>query len=287
MKVQLDCIPCLQRQTLDAVRLITKDISMQEKILRRVIAELESSDWTGTPPELAHIVHGIIKKESNIDDPYKDVKRQYNDLALGLYSELKQTVDNSTDPILTALRLAIAGNIIDFGAGSQFDLNETISKVLERDFAVNDFQKLVVTLEGTKTLFYLADNTGEIVFDRILLETILEKYRINEVLFGVKGTPIINDAMIEDAEYVGINKLRGVKLIKIGAGVPNTGLERNSKEFQNMLNNVDLVISKGQGNYEALSKHGGIFFLLIAKCPIIAKDLNVEIGDIILKQTEP
>ena len=285
MKVKLDCIPCFQRQALEASRFVTKNINLQEKILRRVITELGAMDWTGTPPEMAHIVHHIVKQECKVNDPYKDIKKQYNDIALSLYPEMKGMVNNSVDPLLTAVRLAIAGNIIDFGASSQFDLNETIPNVLEKEFAINDFDKLLETLGRSKVLLYLADNTGEIVFDKILLETILNKYKIGKILFGVKGAPIINDAMLEDAEYVGINKLPGVEFIKIGIDVPNTGLERNSPEFYNLLSSSDIVISKGQGNYEALSKHSDIFFLLMAKCPVIADDLNAKIGDIIFKRT--
>jgi len=285
MKIKLDCIPCFQRQALEASRFVTKDINPQEKILRRAITELENLDWIGTPPEMAHVVHQIVKEECEVNDPYNDIKKQYNDIALSLYPEMKEIVNNSVDPLLTAVRLAIAGNIIDFGASSQFDLNGTISKVLDKEFAINNFDKLLETLGRSKTLLYLADNTGEIVFDKILLETILNKYKIDKILFGVKGAPIINDAMIEDVEYVGINKLPSVELIKIGIGFPNTGVERNSKKFYDILTNSDIVISKGQGNYEALSKHRDIFFLLMAKCPVIADDLNAKIGDIILKKT--
>ena len=285
MKVKLDCIPCFQRQALEAARFVTNDIELQERLLRRVLWELEDMDWTGTPPEMAHIVHQIVKEECNVNDPYKDIKKKYNDIALSLYPELKGIINKSKKPLLTAVRLAIAGNVIDFGANSQFDLNETVHKVLENDFAINDFDKLLKTLTRSRVLLYLADNTGEIVFDKLLLETILNKYKINKISFGVKGAPIINDAMLEDAEYVGINELPGVELIQIGIGIPNTGIERNSKEFHDILTDSDIVISKGQGNYEALSKHSDILFLLMAKCPVIADDLNVKIGDIILKKT--
>jgi uncharacterized protein with ATP-grasp and redox domains len=285
MKIKLDCIPCFQRQALEAARFVNSDIKLHEKILRQVIAVLENLDWTGTPPEMAHEVHQIVKKECNENDPYKVVKKQYNDLALSLYPDLKDIVDESADPLFTAICLAIAGNIIDFGASSQFDLNETISKVLEKDFAINDFDDFLETLEKSKVLLYLVDNSGEIVFDKILLETILKDYQINKILLGIKGAPIINDALQEDAEYVGIEKMPGVELIKIGIGLKNTGVERNSKEFQDILTKSDIVISKGQGNYEALSKYNNIFFLLMAKCPVIADDLNVKIGDIIFKRS--
>jgi uncharacterized protein with ATP-grasp and redox domains len=181
--------------------------------------------------------------------------------------------------------MAIAGNIIDFGANPDFDLNKTIFAVISEEFAIFDYPELTTILENANTMVYLADNTGEIVFDKILLEKILERYNIEKIVFAVKGAPIINDATIDDAKYVGIDKIPGVEFIQVGTGLPNSGIERTSKEFHDILDSADLVISKGQGNYEALGDCNSIFFLLMAKCPVIASDLNVRIGDIVLKGT--
>ncbi|KPJ63849.1 hypothetical protein AMJ44_13840 [candidate division WOR-1 bacterium DG_54_3] len=283
MRVHLDCIPCFQRQALDAARFITDDEKMHENIIRAVIAELQGMDWKKSPPEIAHVVHKIIRDESGVEDPYKDVKKYYNDITLKMYPELKKTVNNSATPLLTAVRLAIAGNVIDFGAKSDFDLNETISLVLKKDFKIYHFSEFVRSLEKANNILYLADNAGEIVFDRILLETIFKEYNVEKTLFALKGAPIINDATYEDAKYVGINNLKGLEFIKVGVGIPGTGIERTSNEFQDVILKSDIVISKGQGNYEALSELRGIFFLLMAKCPVIAEDLGVKVGDIILK----
>ena len=284
MKVHLDCIPCLQRQALQALRFVTQDVAVQERILRLVVAKLERMDWTGTPPEMAHVVHRIVIEECGVEDPYEEVKKRYNDLVLHLYPEIKRTVEESKEPLLAAVRMAIAGNIIDFGANSEFDLSKTIFAVSSMEFAIFDYPEFTTILENANTMIYLADNTGEIVLDKILLETILDRYKIEKILFAVKGAPIINDATIDDAKYVGIDKLPGVEFVKVGTGLPNSGIERRSKEFNNILDSADIVISKGQGNYEALSDHAGIFFLLMAKCPVIASDLNVKIGDIVLKR---
>jgi uncharacterized protein with ATP-grasp and redox domains len=198
---------------------------------------------------------------------------------------MRQLVEESDDPLLTAARLAIAGNIIDFGASSEFDLSRTLHDVLWKVLSIDDYDLMVRELERAKTLAYLADNTGEIVMDKLLLEIILERYDVSDVLFMVKGAPIINDATAEDAEYTGIGSLAGVKLVEVGIGVPGTGPERNSGEFREMLDGVDMVMSKGQGNYEALSEREGTFFLLMAKCPVIAADLKVDVGDIVLKRS--
>lgn len=283
MRVHLDCVPCFQRQALEAARFVTDDEKTHEKILRSVIDALEGMDWETSPPEIAHIVHKIVRNESGVDDPYRAVKKHYNDVALKMYPELKKIVHESATPLLTAMRLAIAGNVIDFGARTDFDLKETISHVMEKDFKIYHFSEFVRTLEKNRCIAFLADNAGEIAFDRILLETILKEYDIEKTLFAVKGAPIINDATYEDAEYVGINKLEGVEFIKVGVGIPGTGIERTSKEFLDILAKSDMVISKGQGNYEALSELKKIFFLLIVKCPVVAEDIGAKVGDIILK----
>lgn len=285
MKIHLDCIPCFQRQALQAVRFVTNDEIKQEEILRKVISELLKSDWKKTPPEIARIVHKIVKEMTGDTDPYKSVKKKYNDLALKMYTNLKEMVNDSDDPVLKAVKLSIAGNVIDFGAKSDFDLNETILEVINKELKINDFSNLINSLEESKSITYILDNTGEIVFDKLLLETILGRYNIEKISFAVKGAPIINDATQEDAEYVGLNKLPNIEFIHVNIGLPGTGYERWGEEFINKIRKNDLIISKGQGNYEALSNQKNIFFLLMAKCPVIAKDLEVDIGDIILKKS--
>lgn len=283
MKAHLDCIPCFQRQALSAARFVTDDEKVQKRIMRAVIAKLQVLDWEKSPPEIAHEVHEVVRNESGENDPYKDVKKLYNDIALNMYPELQKMVFDSATPLQTAVRLAIAGNVIDFGAKTNFDLRETIFLVLKKEFKIYHFSEFVRNLEKAQNIVFLGDNAGEILFDRILLETIQDRYNIEKILFAVKGAPIINDATYEDAEYVGLSKLRGLELIKVGVGVPGTGMARASNEFQDILKKSDMVISKGQGNFEALSEMKEIFFLLIAKCPVVANHLKVSVDDIILK----
>ncbi len=283
MKANLDCIPCFQRQALQAVRFTTDDQAVQERVLRKVIVALQELDWKQTPPQIARVVHGIVREETGAKDPYSKVKKEYNDVALGLYPSLHKLVKAAENPLFTAIKLAIAGNIIDFGVTSDFDLNATIRRVIESPLRINHFKEFVEDLSRAETLVYLGDNTGEIVFDRVLLETILAQYPLKRIHFVVKGAPIINDATIEDARYVGLDTISGLDFIKVDVGIPGTGYKRHDKEFLEILEKNDMVISKGQGNYEALSDVKGIYFLLLAKCPVIARDLGVEVGDIIFK----
>jgi uncharacterized protein with ATP-grasp and redox domains len=283
LKLNLDCIPCFQRQALQAVRFINDDEKLQEKVLREVVKELLASDWKSTPPELAHKVHSIVKRVTNEKDPYKDVKRESNDLILRMYPELKETVKNSRDPLRTAVRLAIAGNIIDFGVTQEFNLDETIIEVLKKKFAIDDYKKLKENLENAETLLFFVDNAGEIGLDKLLVETLLVTKKLEKIDFVVKGGPIINDATLEDAVYMGLNSLPNSEFLVISNGEVGTGPKRSSQTIKRWIHDHDLVISKGQGNYEGLSEHNGLFFLLMAKCPIVASDIGVEVGDIIIK----
>jgi len=286
MKLNLDCIPCFQRQALQAVRFISNDEELHEKVLREVTKKLLESNWNSTPPELAREVHKIVKSITHEKDPYKEVKKESNDLVLKMYPRLKEKVEESKDPLRTAVRLAIAGNIIDFGPLQEFNLEETISEVLKKKFVIDDYEKLKENLNDAETLLFFTDNAGEIGFDKLLVETFLKAKKLEKIRFVVKGGPIINDATLEDAIYMGLCDLPNVEFLTLSNGEAGTGPERNSQTVKNWITKHDLVISKGQGNYEGLSEHNGLFFMLMAKCPVIASDLGVKVGDIVLKYKE-
>lgn len=283
MKLNLDCIPCFQRQALQAVRFISDDEQLHQKVLREVTKKLLESNWDSTPPELAHQVHSIVKRITNENDPYKEVKRESNDLVLKMYPELKEKVKKSMDPLRTAARLAIAGNIIDFGVLQEFNLEETIVEVLKKKLAIDDYKKLKEKLKDAETLLFFVDNAGEIGLDKLLVETFLEAKKLEKIDFVVKGGPIINDATLEDAVYMGLDGLPNSEFLTISNGEVGTGPARSSQTVKRWIKEHDLAISKGQGNYEGLSEHNGLFFMLMVKCPIIASDLGVEVGDIILE----
>jgi uncharacterized protein with ATP-grasp and redox domains len=283
MKLNLDCIPCFQRQALQAVRFISDDEKLHERVLREVAKKLLESNWDLTPPELAHQVHSIVKRITNEKDPYKKVKRESNDSVLKLYPELEEKVNQSRDPLRTAVRLAIAGNIIDFAVLQEFNLEETIREVLKKQFVIDDYEKLKEKLKDAETLLFFVDNAGEIGLDKLLVETFLEQKKFEKIDFVVKGGPIINDATLEDAVYMGLDRLPNSEFLTISNGEAGTGPARSSQTVKKWIREHDLIISKGQGNYEGLSEHNGLFFMLMVKCPIIASDLGVEVGDIILE----
>lgn len=231
-------------------------------------------------PAFSRDLHQILKLYSTNADPYLEIKKQSNDLVLALYPSLKQMVLESENPFDTALRLAIAGNIIDFAVGDQHNLDATIHKVLHSDFAINHSAQLKEALSTAKTVLYLGDNAGEIVLDKLFIETLMHP----NLYFAVRGAPVINDATFDDAQYVGIDAVADV--ISNGYDAPSTIVDRCSPQFQELFNKADVIISKGQGNLEGLldKTNKEVYFLLMVKCDVIAEALGVKKGDFVVRK---
>lgn len=280
MRTYFDCIPCFLRQALDSVRLITDDEQVHEQVMREVLRLASKMDLRQSPPAMAQKIHRTIKKLTGVQDPYLEVKNRFNKLALEMYPDLRERVINSKEPLETAVRLAIAGNIIDLGVKTglaESEIEETIVQSLTNPLETEHLEKFKKATNQAKDILYLGDNAGEIVFDRLLIELLPTE----NITFVVKARPIINDATIEDAQIAGLNDI--VNVIDNGSDAPGTILESCSQDFQHRFKEADLVIAKGQGNYETLSDvNKNIFFILRAKCPVIARHLGCEIGSMIL-----
>ena len=217
-------------------------------------------------------------------DPYQEVKRRYNDLALKLYPRLKELLDGAKEPLLTAIRLAIAGNIIDFGISSEFDLEQTIQESLTKEFSIFDYDLFLEILTAAESILYIGDNTGEIVLDKLLIEELLKREK--DVTYVVRGGSAINDVTLEDARYVGIDRI--VEVITTGTALPGTIVKNAYPDFVARFHAADLIIAKGQGNFEGLSDEPrAITFLLKAKCTLIANELGVEPGAMVLYLRSP
>ena len=285
MKLFLDCIPCFQKQVLFTVKDL--DDKLKSKILRKVMILLCDTSWELTPDEIANKAYNLIREETGIADPYKQIKKQSNKMAMELYQKLKTEMKSirQKDRLYIAANLAIAGNIIDYGPAFEFDLGKTIKEVLNKEPAINDFDILSEKVMSAESLLYFADNAGEIALDKMFIQEMItiRGKPFNHISFVVKGGPIINDAMIEDAYEVGIDKLPNVVFYKIGNGQEGTGPNRWEDVVKEWIKEHDLVISKGQGNFEGLSENSNIFFMLIAKCPVIAKEIGVNVKDTVIK----
>jgi len=278
MKTYLDCYPCLLRQALSAARRAGVSENQQHRILLQTMEELSAFPSGSTPPQLAYRIHQQVQRLSNTIDPYKDDKDQATQHALALYPELKKKVSEASDPLEMGIRIAIAGNIIDLGVAESYDLEATLQRVLTQPLAINDLESLRSALACSKSVLYLADNAGETVFDRVLIECLNLP-----VTYVVKAGPIINDATHEDAIAAGIDQV--AKIIDNGSNAPGTLLDQCSELFRKDFSQADIVIAKGQANYESLSNCSApLFFLLQAKCNVIARDLGITEGGTVLKQ---
>lgn len=280
MRTYFDCIPCFVRQVLDSVRMTTDDEQIQEKVLREALYLGSKMDLSQSPPAMAQKIHRFIREITGVKDPYLEVKNRFNKLALQMYPELKQQVETSADPLETAVRLAIAGNIIDFGVNSvveQSQVEKTIAESLTEPLDMEAMEEFREATSQAEDILYLGDNTGEIVFDRLLIEQL----PYEKITFAVKGGPILNDATIEDAQIVGLTDI--VNVIDNGSDAPGTILESCSEAFRRRFDKSDLIIAKGQGNYETLSNiDKNIFFMLQPKCVVLARHLGCEIGSLVL-----
>ena len=284
MKTYFDCIPCLVRQTLDSVKLATDDKNVQEQVIRETLSLACKMDLRDSPPAMAQKIHRTIRELTGVEDPYLQIKNRFNKLALQMYPELKQQVESSADPFETAVRLAIAGNIIDLGAKSELEessIEQTIAQSLTAPLDMDVLEDFRSATARAKDILYLGDNAGEIVFDRLLIEQL----PCRNITFTVKASPIINDATMEDAIIAGLTDI--VNIIDNGSDAPGTILDNCSETFRRRFDEADLVIAKGQGNYETLSDvNKNIFFILKAKCSVIARGLGCEVGEMILRKSK-
>ena len=264
-------------QALRAGRIATKNEEKIKKLLDEVGLMIKDIPMENTPPETGAIIYRKIYEITDNNDPYKEIKAKNISHALHLYPKLKQKVDESDDRLLTAIRLAVAGNVIDLGISKEFNITKDVEKLLHQEFAIFDYELFKKELEKTDEILYIGDNSGEAVFDKILIEEIGKP-----VTFVVREIPIINDVTKKEAKQIGIDKI--AKVISSGTTAPGTILDLCNDDFIRKFKNADMIISKGQGNYEGLSNiYRSIFFLLKVKCPIIARNVGVKENDIILK----
>ncbi len=281
MRVSLDCFPCFLRQAIIALRLGTNDVSLQKAILKSTLEDIQRTDTSKPPAFTTTFVHRKIRQMLGMD-PFKDIKSEYNQIALKLYPSLKTTIEKSTDPLWTSVRLAIAGNVIDFGIFTSVDIEGTISKALNSKIAVDDYNSLKDAVSYADEILYLTDNAGEIVFDRLLIETLIQFGK--KVKAVVKGSPVINDSTMEDARESGLTKI--CEIMDNGSEAVGTILDWTSSTFQKTFKDAQLIISKGQANFETLiGTEKKLFFLFQSKCDVVSKELSLSTGSMLLKKS--
>ncbi len=259
----------------------TGDEAVHEQVIREVLLASHEVDMRQSPPAMGQRIHRLIRKITGETDPYREIKDQFNRVALELYPELKTRVAHSGNPTEAAVRLAAAGNIIDCGVNTILD-EARVRHAVEHAFAdpfSADMAGFVEAISAAKSILYLADNAGEIVLDRLLIE----QMPLEKVTVVVRGGPVINDATMDDARVAGLLEL--VEVVDNGSDAPGTILDDCTETFRRRFREAGLVVAKGQGNYETLSEvERDIWFMLKVKCPVIARDIGCAVGTSVLRR---
>lgn len=284
MKTSLDCIPCFLRQALEAARFVTDDRAVHEQALREVLLETAEMDLATPPPMMGQRIHQRLRQVTGVRDPYRAAKDGFNRMAREMLPELSARVAAAADPLAEALRAAIAGNVIDLGVNGHLDedtARQAVLKALDEPLH-GDVAPFRQAIEVAQRILYLGDNAGEIVFDRMLIK----RLPVGRTTLAVRGSPVLNDATLADAQAAGLGEL--VEVIDNGSDAPGTILSDCSTAFRQRFAEADLVIAKGQGHFETLSEEeADIYFLFKAKCPVIAAHCGVPVGThVLLRSTE-
>ncbi|OEC88958.1 MULTISPECIES: damage-control phosphatase ARMT1 family protein [Methanobacterium] len=280
MKVYYECAPCFLRQAKEALDLATDNQSLKMEIMEELVGVVYNDFHKGAVSNVVGTrIHRIIKDRTENEDPYLLEKRKGNEIALKFLPKIKKILIGRNG-LETYIKAAITGNLIDFGAlGVNFDVEKAICKNMEKEIALNQIDELENELKSAKNVLYLADNSGEIVFDKLLIEK-LKDYNV-DVTVALKEKPILNDACIEDAVQIGLDEV--AKLVSTGTDSIGILYADISEEFKKIFEEADLVISKGLGNYEGITEmelgDKPVFCLFNVKCNAVAKSVGANVGD--------
>jgi uncharacterized protein with ATP-grasp and redox domains len=270
------------RQALGAARLVSDDEAYHHRALQEAARLLAGCPLDVTPPEAGEGLYRMIRETSGNPDPFAEMKRAQNQAVMDILPWLRETVAAADDPLLMAVRLAIAGNTVDPGAQASFDLEKSVTEAISGERGLENFPAFAERLAGAKSVLVVADNSGEVVFDRVLIETMLDARDGEiEVTVAVRAAPIINDVTEVEARAVGLDGM--ARIISSGSEMPGTVVARSTPEFREAFDSADLVISKGQGNWETLEdSRREVFFMFQAKCPAVAAMNDCPEGALLL-----
>ncbi len=284
MKLEYECLPCALNTF---VRMIeSSELSDIEKsqAIRSYLYTLSDEDFSQPPPELGGKLHQKIREIMKDPDPYKEAKDHYNRLMMEKYDELAEFINTSRNKFKTALKLSLVANVIDFATQDNIDIRNIFFKALDIKISIDNSNALLSEIKKSNTILYIGDNAGEIILDKLLLKTIYDNYN-NNLYFAVRGAPTINDITREDAEFANIDEVAAI--IDTGNDYPGILLNACSDEFIEIFNKADIIISKGQGNFESLTAaYKNIYFLLMVKCNPVARFLDAQKGSFVVAKRE-
>ena len=290
MKASIDCYPCLLSQILKTSELCGLGTEDKKEVMNFALNTMAHLPAEVYPHEIVVAVNEHIKNSyctaNEVFDPYFTLKNQTRKIAEEFYSSIEQKIDQAPDALEMAVKCAALGNIIDFGAKSHgnLDVKEELEKIDSLDFAIYDYEPFIESLKKASLILYLGDNVGEDIFDKVFISEIKKGYPDKKIIFVVREQPVINDVTLADARAIGMDQL--VETMSSGSIYPGTILSKTSEPFQKLFRSADLVISKGQGNFETLcdEEHPALFFFLRAKCEKVARYLDVDLKSMILKK---
>lgn len=284
MKLDFNCITCNINQAIKIMELSEVERSKKEEMMRAVLYYLSNVDYNKCNPEVIAGTWDIILKHIANDNPYADIKKYYNKEVLKMVESIESIIETSEDKFNTVLKIAIAGNLIDFTAKHKFDINMLTNQIMNIEkinLAIDDGRALYERLKIAESLMYLGDNCGEICLDKLFIKYIKKEFPNIKVYFGVRGKAIVNDVTFDDAQMVDMQEVADV--IENGDGSLGTVINRVNSEFREEFYKADVVIAKGQGNYESLSEidRNNIFHLFMAKCEPVSNSLGVKTMSIV------
>lgn len=276
-----ECIGCLFAQLNKMATLHGINASTHEKMAKELAAKIPDMNLSRTPPELSRTLTDILIKHLGNNDPYLDIKKKENGRAKTMLPHVRRLIENHKDPLAMAVRFAASANIIDYGVPDLFELEHSLEDLSEKKFAAFDIELLRERINQAKEILVIGDNTGEVFFDRLLIEQLPKNTKI---IYAVRSTPVINDVLLDDAKEAGIDEL--ARVMESGSQIPGTLPSLCSKEFQNIYHNADVIISKGQGNFETLSdENRPIFFLFVVKCKAVERQIGHAKGSLMAMAT--
>lgn len=280
MKINYECLPCLVNQVVKVSKIV--GIENEERLYHHLFKYLSTLDFQLTNPEIIGAVFEYVKKQINNNDPYYDIRKSFNKMFLKKEKEFEKIIENTENSFYMALKYAIIANIIDFSPrNNNFDnISQFFNDMKNKALIIDHHLQLLADIKSSDTLLYIGDNCGEICLDKILIKKIKEINPKLQIFFATRGTAVVNDSIEEDGYFIGLDKY--ATIINNGDYSLGTVLKRTSEKFRKIYYQADMIIAKGQANYESLSdENENIYFLLITKCAVIAKYLNTDVNNLI------
>ena len=268
-RLNSQCISCLLNKHLNN--------SQKTEYMQGILKIIGNADISMSAPEIVEQINEFKASLVETSD-FSEIKRYFNELMLSLEKEIDVQIKTAKNPLKTAVKYAMVGNFIDFGAMDNVQeekLKENLNNAQSICINEDEFEKFESEISTAQSIVYLIDNCGEIVLDKLLIKQILRLNSGVKINAIVRGKPVLNDCTIDDANQVGLDKL--VSVMGNGTAIPGTVLNKISPEAKSLIDNADFIISKGQGNFETLHHCGkNIYYLFLCKCQLFAERFGVD-----------